>query len=35
LQWSLRAFRAIDHCKERSARAWLLTIVRNAAYTAG
>lgn len=30
---SLRAFRAIDHCKERSARAWLLTIVRNAAYT--
>lgn len=30
---SLRAFRAIAHCHERSARAWLLTIVRNAAYT--
>lgn len=30
---SLRAFRAIGSCHERSARAWLLTVVRNTAYT--
>jgi RNA polymerase sigma-70 factor (ECF subfamily) len=30
---SLRAFRSVGDCRERSARAWLLTVVRNTAYT--
>jgi RNA polymerase sigma-70 factor (ECF subfamily) len=29
----LRAFRSINTCSDESARAWLLTIVRNTAYT--